>query len=88
VLLSLVEGISIAGATTVLDADVTLVRNSQTIGVRELTTNLARNEAQTGLGSPPKPELARASPSRRPLIKSHPASGDANTELLHARLQG
>ncbi len=97
VLLSIFEGISIAGAATVLDADVTLVRKAQAIGVRELTTNLARNEAQPGLGSPPKPALARsAQRTARPmrlcsgarLLKSHPASGDTNTELLHARLQG
>jgi hypothetical protein len=37
VLLSLVEGISIADAATVLDADVTLVRKAQAIRVREFT---------------------------------------------------
>lgn len=76
VLLSIFEGISIAGPATVLDADVTLVKKAQAVRVSELTTNLARNEAQTGLGSPPKPALARSaqrtarpitSPLRRPL---------------------
>ena len=48
VLLSIFEGISIGDAATILDADVTLVRKAQAIGVRELTTNLARKKDQTG----------------------------------------
>ena len=51
---------SIADAATILDADVTLVRKAQAIGLRELTNNLARNEAQTGLSSPPRPALTRS----------------------------
>jgi hypothetical protein len=60
VLLSIVEGISIAGAATVLDADVTLVRKAQAIGVRELTPTSRGMRSRTGLGSPSKPALARS----------------------------
>ena len=60
VLLSIFEGMSIADAATILDADVTLVRKAQAIGLRELTNNLARNEDQTGLSSPPRPARTRS----------------------------
>jgi len=60
VLLSIFEGMSIADAATILDADVTLVRKAQAIGLRELTNNLVRNEDQTGLSSPPRPALTRS----------------------------
>ena len=60
VLLSIFEGMSIADAATILDANVTLVRKAQAIGLRELTNNLARNEDQTGLSSPPSPALTRS----------------------------
>ena len=60
VLLSIFEGMSIGDAATILDADVTLVRKAQAIGLGELTNNLARNEDQTGLSSPPRPARTRS----------------------------
>jgi DNA-directed RNA polymerase specialized sigma24 family protein len=62
-LLLVFEGVRMADATTLLDADPTVIRKAQAIGLRELTANLAAPSA------------------------SGARSGDANPELLHARLQ-
>ena len=51
-LLSIFEGVSIADAATILDADITLVRKAQAIGLRELTNNLARIEDRRALALP------------------------------------
>lgn len=52
VLLSIFEGMSIADAATILDADVTLVRKAQAIGLRELTNNLAGTRTRRALALP------------------------------------
>lgn len=52
VLLSIFEGMSIADAATILDADVTLVRKAQAIGLRELTNNLAGMRTRRALALP------------------------------------
>ena len=52
VLLSIVEGISIADAATVLDADVTLVRKAQAIGVREFTPTSRGMRSRRALAFP------------------------------------
>ena len=44
VVLSIFEGVRIADAAVILDADPALVRKAQAIGVRELVRNLARAE--------------------------------------------
>jgi DNA-directed RNA polymerase specialized sigma24 family protein len=52
-LLLVFEGIRMADAATLLDADPALIRKAQAIGLRELTANLARNSPDGQRGNKP-----------------------------------
>jgi len=60
VVLCLFEGIRIADAAIVLDADTTLVRKAQAIGVRQLVTNLAHGSGDGVPRLAPRLKLALA----------------------------
>jgi DNA-directed RNA polymerase specialized sigma24 family protein len=60
VVLSIFEGIGIADAAIILDADATLVRKAQAIGLRELVRNLAPKEKDAVPARPPALRLALA----------------------------
>jgi hypothetical protein len=53
-LLLVFEGVRIADAATLLDADPDLVKKAQAIGLRELTTNLAAANAHAGGSATPQ----------------------------------
>jgi DNA-directed RNA polymerase specialized sigma24 family protein len=52
-LLSVFEGVPMADAAVLLDADTDLVRKAQVIGSRELTSNLARMQGWTSTAAKP-----------------------------------
>ena len=82
-----------ADAAILLDADPALIRKAQAIGLRELTANLAGTtslEDQRGnkpVTEAPKKLCCLAANHGRLPLASGARSGDANSELLHPRLQ-